>query len=290
MRFFILFLLALPVLSGCVKNNPDPIWLQIDEWTLESNPASVNDPGALTHNFSDVWVYVDNKVIGVFELPCKIPVLASGENILIQLYPTIRNNGISATKKIYPFVENYEVTMDLVAGQTYHFSPTTRYYAETNFWIEDFESSSFKINTNNSISNASIVKENSVAISQWGSYGHIALTNTDSLWVGLTATENLNLPKSGAEVYLEINYYNTNSLLTGVLSYINGTGTDNPYISLNAQSTSDVHWKKIYIDLKEIISNTYTSDYYKIYLRALKTVDDTPSTDVYIDNIKLLYF
>ena len=94
----ILFFGAL-LLSSCVKNNPEPVWLSLDKWTLEANPTQVDDAGQLTQNLSEVWVYVDNKIIGVFELPCKIPILVSG-NVNIQLYPAVRNNGIAATKKI----------------------------------------------------------------------------------------------------------------------------------------------------------------------------------------------
>lgn len=289
MKRFLFPLLILPLLGACVKNNPEPIWLEIDAWTLESNSASLESPGVLEHNFTDVWVYVDNKIVGVFEVPCKIPVLTSG-NKKIQLFPTIRNNGISATKKIYPFVESFEVTMDLQEGETYHIAPKTRYYSNCHFWLEEFENSTTLIETDNSVSNATMTVGNFPGVSQWGNCGHIALTNADSLWAGITSTSFTNLPKQGAEVFLEINYHNTNSLLTGVLSYLNGVSTDHPNISMNAQSQSTVHWKKIYIDLHEIISNTYTATSYKMYFRALKSIDNTPNTDVYIDNIKIVHF
>lgn len=288
MKYFFLLLLVYPILSGCVKNNPDPVWIEIDQWTLESNPLIPGGEGVLSHNFTDVWVYIDNKVIGVFELPCKIPVLVSG-NKLIQLYPTIRNNGISATKKIYPFVEPYKLTTELVEGATIQISPTTRYYANTDFWIEDFESNTIKIDTDNSVSNASLVRENNASFGPWNYYGHVALSNTDSLWVGLTTGEQY-LPKSGAEVYLELNYYNTNSLLTGVLSYLNATPTSHPNISLNKQDVATAKWKKIYIDLRDIVSNTYTAQYYKQYFQAIKNVGDPNNSDVYLDNIKIVHF
>ena len=106
MRYILLLFPVLLILSSCVKNNPQPVWLEINERTLQSNPNATDEQGEMTHNFSDVWVYVDNKVIGVFELPCKIPVLVSGA-AKVQLYPTVRNNGIASTKKLYPFVEAF---------------------------------------------------------------------------------------------------------------------------------------------------------------------------------------
>lgn len=285
MRYLYIFVLLSFGLSSCVKNNPAPIWLDISKWTLNSNPNSGMNPGQLTQNFTDVWVYIDGSVVGVFELPCKVPVLVSG-SCKVTLYPTVRNNGISATKKIYPFVEPYEKTMDLVAGETYTINPTTRYFSETKFWVEDFENSTIKL-TPDPMSNSSLLVENNSTIGPWGYYGHIALTSADSLWVALS-TDIMYLPKSGAEVYLEVNYKNTNSILTGIISYINGSGSDNPNISMNSQS-SDVTWKKIYIDLKDIVSNTPSATYYRPYFRTLLD-SGLSSSDVYIDNIKVVHF
>jgi hypothetical protein len=88
----ILFILPILILFGCVKNNPDPSWLEVTEWTLQSNTALSGAEGELTQNFSDAWVYIDDEVVGVFEVPFKIPILKSGP-CNIKLYPTVRNNG-----------------------------------------------------------------------------------------------------------------------------------------------------------------------------------------------------
>nr|WP_294859439.1 hypothetical protein [uncultured Fluviicola sp.] len=290
MKYLYIFILLSFGLSGCVKNNPLPVYLEINNWTLSSNPNSGvlpnTDPKVLTQNFSDVWVYIDGKIIGVFEVPCKIPVLVSG-SCKVTLYPAIRNNGISATKKIYPFVEPFENTLELTPGETYTFNPITRYNSNTQFWIEDFDESTVKIAPDASASNADMNVEGNSAIGPWDNYGHIALNTTDSLWIGVTS-DFLYLPKSGAEVYMEVDYRNTNSILTGLVSYAAGVATDHPNVSMNAQ-TSDVQWKKIYIDLKDIVSNTASANNYKAYLRTLLDAG-LSSSDVYIDNIKIVHF
>ena len=136
MKKLTLFLFVSLLFAGCVKNNPDPSWLEVNEWTLENN-ISITE-GELVHDFSDAWVYVDDKLIGVFEVPFKIPLLLSG-NSKITLYPTVRNNGISATKKIYPFVEPYIIEANLVQNQTLTINPTTKYYSQTTFRIWDLK-------------------------------------------------------------------------------------------------------------------------------------------------------
>jgi hypothetical protein len=284
----ILFFGAL-LLSSCVRNNPKPVWLSLDKWVLEANPTQVDDAGQLTQNLSDVWVYVDNKIIGVFELPCKIPVLVSG-NVKIQLYPAVRNNGIAATKKIYPFVEPIELQMDLAEGETYTIPMKTRYYNNVKFWIEDFESpSQVQLETDpTSTATLTLNDDPAIALNSGNSYGWVHFTSSDSLWLAYT-TENQVLPQSGAEVYLEIDYRNSNSLLTGVLGISSNDIKQNPNILLNAQDASSNVWKKIYIDLKEIVSNSSSAEYFKQYFRAV-IEDGSSQSDIYIDNIKVVHF
>jgi hypothetical protein len=287
MKYLYFLVLLAFGLSGCVKNNPLPVWLDIKEWTLQSNGASgSHNPGALTHNFSDVWVYVDGKIIGVFEVPCKIPVLVSG-SCKVTLYPAIRNNGLAATKKIYPFVSYHEETLDLVEGQTYTFTPKTQYISSTFFSIEDFDGSTVTITKDASVSSQNLemtIETNG----PWDNYGHLSLNSTDNLWVGVLPQ--LALPKSGAEVYLEIDYKNTNTILTGMTEIQSGgTQVDHPGFSLSRQSSSELRWKKIYIDLKDVVSNTPNGLSYKQYLRMLLDTD-LSSSEVSIDNIKVVHF
>jgi len=288
-HIFVLFCCAL-LFSGCVKNNEKPVWISVDKWVLDPSDSPQSDIGQLTHNFSEVWVYVDNKIIGVFELPCKIPVIVSG-NKKLQLYPAIKNNGISATKKVYPFVKPYEANIDFVPGQTYSFTPHTQYYDNVKCWKEDFTTNSFEIGTDPN-SNAAIMLGNDPDISlgyTGNQYAQIILSQSDSLWIGYTTGE-LDLP-SGKEVYLEIDYRNTNSMLTGVLAVSTANGsTTNPDILLNAQDVNAVTWKKIYIDLKEIVSySASSSDYFEMYFRTLIDSGHTAG-EVYIDNIKVVHF
>ncbi|WP_343631499.1 hypothetical protein [Fluviicola sp.] len=286
MKYLYFFVLLSFGLSSCVKNNPLPVWLEINQWTLNSNPNSAMSPGALTHNFSDVWVYVDGKVIGVFEVPCKIPVLVSG-NCKVQLFPAIRNNGLSVAKKIYPFAKAFETTLELNPGETYTFNPVTSYEANTHFDIEDFESSSLTLEkeTVNSSPNLNLqIPTNG----PWGNYGYLSLNTTDSLWIGLLPE--LTLPKSGAEVYLEFDYKNTSSILTGMIErQVSGNTVDHGGYTANKQSPDNLQWKKIYIDLKDVVSNTPNGIKYRQYLR-MHLDAGLSSGEVSIDNIKVVHF
>lgn len=286
MKSFLVFFLTGLLFSACVKNNPDPSWIEVKEWTLESNPNATQIQGEMTHNITDACVFVDEKIIGIFEVPFKIPILKSG-SVNIKIYPVIKNNGISATKKIYPFLQYYELNTVLEKNKTVTISPTTRYYNDTKFWIEDFEDATIKIE-NDPTSNVQILSGSESPILKYGNfYGRVTLNSTDSLWLAYTNGK-LILPKGGKEVYLEIDYYNTNSVTTGLIVVTSNGASNNPNIQLNKQNPSEVKWKKIYIDLKELVSYSSNANYFEVSFKALYDAGISPS-DIYLDNIKLVY-
>ena len=279
--------LVLMASFGCVKNNKDYAYIEVSSWDLIANPNSVYNVGELTHNFSDAYLYVDDDLIGIFEVPFKVPVLKEG-SVNVKLYPAIRNNGISATKKLYPFVKFYEENIVLTHGGTAQINPKTSYQSPTKFWIEDFEDASIKI-TNDPNSNALMTAGNDPAILQWGNfYGDVQLTTLNNLWVGVT-NSSLNLPK-GSEVYLELNYRNSNSLITGLLAS-SSTGGVAEYINIqvNAQDPNQLAWKKIYIDLKELVSNSGPANVFEQFFKAELNAGKTDAS-VQLDNIKVVYF
>jgi hypothetical protein len=285
-------LLALPLLLlfGCVKNNPNPSWLEVTEWTLISNTFLSGAEGELTHNFSDAWVYIDDEVIGVFEVPFKIPILKSGP-CNIKLYPTVRNNGISATKKIYPFMEAYEISTELIQNQTTTINPVTKYNSMSQFSIEDFED---PLNLNILVDqNTSAIKStptSNIDLQSFNGnfYGLIELNAIDSSWIASTQNQ-LSIAK-GREAYLEVDYYNSNSITTGLIYVKPDNSTENnPNIRLQPQDPSTIRWKKIYIDLKELIGYSPNgSNFLQSFIAYLD--EGKNESEIRLDNIKVVYF
>ena len=272
--------------SSCIKNNPDPAWLEVTKWSLVANPNSENQTGELTHNFSEAWVYIDDKIVGVFEVPFKIPILQSG-NVNIKIYPAIKNNGIAATKKIYPFVEVFEVNANLVQNQTLTLNPITRYVSVTKFWIEDFEDPAVKIITDPNSQTALSQGSDPLILEYGNNYGEVNLNLTDSTWVAFT--EQLPYIQIGKEVYLEIDYYNTNALITGLIAISPSSVINNQNVQLNPQDPASVKWKKIYIDLKEVVSNSSAQADFRISFQSLIDSGDSEGKIV-LDNIKVVSF
>lgn len=281
-KYLLLTVLSIILLS-CVKNNPDPSWIEIKEWTLVENPNASVSAGELTHNFTDAWVYVNNSLLGVFEVPCKVPVLASG-NATITVFPTIRNNGISATKKIYPFVSSHIENVVLTQNETTTINPVTQYNASTDFWIEDFENATFKL-THDNPSPATLIIES--APNGLNKYGRVLMNSSANLWAAYTS-EALDFP-SGSEIYLEVDYYNTNKLVTGLIAIqADGSNANNVNIAMNAQSADNIKWKKIYIDLRELVNASGGVSFLQSF-RA--TLDEGDSEGlILIDNIKVVNY
>ncbi|PHR46177.1 MAG: hypothetical protein COA32_11505 [Fluviicola sp.] len=282
-RFYILFII--PFLFTCAKKQPEASWLIVEPWELIANPdVGPNDHGALTHNVTEAFISMDGQLLGAFSLPAKIPVIGEGSHSFI-LIPGVKNNGISATKRRYPFLQQYSASIELFKDDTVVMAPTTMYYKELTFKIEDFEDATMDFEEGSG-STASLVKGDDAQYLQWGnSYGEIQLNDSNSL-LSIVSEFVGSMPKQGAEVYLELDFLNTNSVLTSVISYGNGTYHDDPYIQLNPQDNPV--WKHIYIDLKEIVSTRSTSPFNEVSFNM--TLDEEGTNKfVLLDNIKVIH-
>jgi hypothetical protein len=118
-------------------------------------------------------------------------------------------------------------------------------------------------------------------------YARVQLNQSDSLWIAYT-TFNSYLPK-GKEVYLEIDYYTTNHVVTGLLAISPSGIKRNINYQLNRSTPETVKWKKIYLDLRELIGASDANAYFDHSFEALKHAD-SDQTEIRIDNIKVVYF
>ena len=207
---------------GCKQEDITPSWIKINEFGLITN---IETQGWDTHGITDAWVYLDNEHLGVHQVPCTIPVLAEGEHTFTIL-PGIKNNGISSTRRSYPFYQPFEVTGTLTKNDTFEINPITAYRTSVEFaFIEDFENAgiSFLKGPASDTNFVFVNEDEHPEIVEYGDKcGGIFLTELDSLFTANTE-EFMNLPK-GEEVYLEIDYRNNNSIAMGVLArYPDGT-------------------------------------------------------------------
>jgi hypothetical protein len=280
------FILILFLFTSCIKNNPDPSWLEISPWELIENPNEQGMAGTLSHSFKEAYVTVNGKILGYFQLPAKLPILIYG-NSDITIYPAVRNNGISATKKIYPFCKEYQINAELKANETVKIQPVTNYINNLFYWVEDFEDAAFDLQTMPE-SKASLIKDNKAQYLKYGNYyGYVKLNKIDSIWV-CESIPFYNVPKQGAEVYLEIDYMTTNPMLTTLNAYVDGIIRPNPNIQLNSYDIQEIGWKKIYIDLKELVSS-YNNASHFVHVFTAILQKGLSEGEIFIDNIRFVY-
>ena len=95
----IIALLLLTSIISCKKEdiNDIPSYMTIEEITLDENS---------THNITDAWVYIDDNLHGVYELPANFPILTQGKHKL-RIKAGIKDNGIAGTRIPYPFYSSY---------------------------------------------------------------------------------------------------------------------------------------------------------------------------------------
>ena len=276
--------------TSCNKMEGDqtvPSYLKIDSVFIETYyPVE----GSSSHKITDVWVYVDDQQMGVFELPALFPILKSGKHRL-EIRPGIKLNGISSTRVPYPFYEpiiydNFNFIPDSVLNMG---AIRTKYYDNIEFtWLEDFEGPSISIieseSSDTTIERTQPVNSPEAFLSDHSSYsGEIVLTSDKPTFWGYSFNA-FDLPRDSKPVALEIDFKTNNSLVVGVLSSLPGEYKWDDLVYLNHTDS----WNKIYINIGPTTSRYPKAYDFKIYFRAGRESGVTQS-EIFIDNIKLIH-
>ena len=292
-NFSVVILLSVFVVSGCYKFKGDetiPAYISIDDINLNTYYP---DEGTNSEDIIDVWVYLDDGLVGVFELPIQdyepIPILASGKHKL-EIRPGIKLNGISSTRVPYPFYKPIIFEdFDFIPGTTQSLGTlSTTYYSDTKFaWLEGFEQSSISFeNYNDTIIQRTEPENNPIAfLSPNSRYsGEINLTTERSQWLG-TSYNSFDMQTAGTIILLELNFKTNNYLQVGLWIRDQYGLDEKDLLILNH---TDGEWKKIYINLGSNLSLAPLAYDYKVIFRA-GLESDLTSTKLLIDNIKIVY-
>lgn len=267
-----------------------PSYLQVEDFILVDNPNI--EEGALTQNFSDVWVYVDDQTIGAFEIPTEqIPVLEEGEHKLT-LAPGIKYNGMSGTRGPYQFIELLIIEdFNFVKDSIIEFVPQVRYADNTWFeWKENFEQGQGFISIVPTINSDTSLQIYPRSDSQGNAgAGFLSLISPVLEVVSpadpSTPTLGFDLP-AGQPVFLEIGYNTNIKMIVGL--FIRELGVSITQHSIVVINPSHGVWKKMYVNLSPTITDFNDADYYYVFVRAdYEASSEAPQ--VLLDNLKLIY-
>ena len=288
----VVFIAGFWIFPSCQKFSGEqeiPAYVKVDSFNLVANPLI--EEGALTQNIADVWVFVDGKSLGCYELPTVIPVLESGNHQLI-LAPGVLFNGISGTRGQYPYLKPYkDVSFNFIIDSVITVNPDVSYYDNTVFtWIEDFEDGfvSLEPTSNSDTSIQQMINSPTSPL-----YGHITgvgyLDNERKILECATNADQsigFELPASNIPVFLEMDYNTNNHLSIGMFVQLtDGQLIQYPTVIVNP---SGEVWKKIYINFTPLTNRYYNAAYYNVFVRADKFDDDSEPV-VKFDNFKLLF-
>jgi hypothetical protein len=282
-RNFVLLILVLFIsLSSCEIINPEeqiPSYLRID--SIEYNIASSNE--AKISNLTDAWVYIDDQILGAFELPAEFPVLAEGKH-KVTIKPGIKVSGISETRGAYPFFENYITEVNFIADSAVSIIPVATYYKETQFFInEDFESSGVLFEKT-SRSDTSLVKTNDTKLVLDGEFSGVVHLNTNARMFECKSIEFLKIPTAGKPVFLEICYKSDIPFTIGFFANFFQTSEQHSVLVVNTSAV----WNKIYINLADAISNYSDARDFNIFI-GTTIPEGVSEATLYFDNIRLVH-
>lgn len=299
---YILLFFAVLVLfvSSCDDTDLTPAYLVITKEDLQNcvNVSTFNDDqdeaygeielnAIASQNFKDVWVYLNGKNLGCWELPCKIPILPNyTDSNYVQLVPGIRLNGVSTMIPVYPFLAPFNTTYYMDKDKTYRLSDRNvkfKYAAAVKFpLLETFEQSTEFSSIDADGVNMEISTEDNKTV------GKITLQDTVTLFDIKSPT--YYLKGSGNFTFWEMDYKCDNDISIQLFVYTS-TGTISPVSLVTLNKTNGV-WKKIYINLTSTLTD-YTTSAATIGVELVMTgnrLSNNNVTNFYFDNIKLITF
>ncbi len=264
------FILIMITILSCKKDNETiPANIRINDITLNE----INT----TYKITDAWVYVDDQLQGVYELPALFPVLNNGKHNL-RIKAGIKNNGIAATRISYPFYTSFILeNFEFVPNEIKTINPIVSYLDSTNYFVEDFEGIGINVSSTN-------ISDTIINILNDGTNNYGSGILNDSLLTFEISTDDLTtLPQAGSPVFLELDYKSNTQFLVGV--YINySLVVKKELIWINPKE----NWNKIYIDLTNTISEGINAPSFSIFI-GMKRDYNLDTNAIYFDNIRIIY-
>ncbi len=276
-------LLVTIVLQGCDIINPqekEPAYLYIPSFAFQANL----NQGTSSEEITEVWVYAEDRSLGVYDLPAKIPILELGTSN-IRIFAGIKNNGISNTRIRYPFYAPFDTTLTISAFQTDTLVPHFSYYNQAVISEKGFEGGNFLVQTGTNNGNFSVTNQAAqVFEGNRSGWGHLDAGSTHLFYKD---EDDLNYT-SGDNVFLELNYSSNTIFSVGYITTTGGIQSKNVALIINPSNSGDgltPVWKKIYIDFGYVLQQNTSAQFHELYFEAIPANATTP-VNIFLDNLK----
>ena len=289
LRRFAAYLLVVISVTACEKFDREetiPSYIYISDISVNADYA---DEGTSDDDISDAWVFVNDQLIGAWELPATVPILSTGPTN-IKVKAGVRKNGIAASRIQYPFLLLDEIDVDLVATQVDTLTPVVEYEDGINIDNFTFDNAGIEFVVMDGSDTTLRRTTDPQYVFEGGGSGIVEVDENRHYLIMRTDRE-YDFPINNDPVYLEFNYKSTNSMAIGMYGYRdNGEFSKNPKIILHPSTddNGDAQWKKIYVNFTDKVAQLQTFDYFEIYLET--NLDQNATSGILlIDNFKVLW-
>jgi hypothetical protein len=272
------------LLAGCELINPEervPAFLRMEQYSISTTAGQ----GYPIHNLKDAWVYHNEELIGVYELPSSIPILAEGPTEL-RIKPGMRVSGQVGQRSSHPFLNDLEPTITLFPDSHVVYNPTVTYRSGSVFkWMEEFEGAGVTVVT--TAQNDGELARVQGAEAFAGQSLKLSLTGSQLVMECATALA-YTLPKAGAPIILELTYRNNNRLFIGLIS---SQPTGSAQTTIMALNPSPDEWNHVYINVGETVSSSSLANAigHQVFFGFIRDEGLTGEAYAIIDNIKLIH-
>lgn len=270
---------------GCSKIDPKievPSYIEIDDYSVVTD---TNTQGTNNQSFTNVLVLTATQNLGYYPLPAKIPILGSG-NTRLNIRPVILVNGVKFLRLDYPVMAGYDTIFPLQQGQVLKVKPTFKYYTSSSFpLLEDFEGPNNQLVNSDPLDTVTAKKDHANAI--YGGECYTLHLDSAHALSQVQSVSGFTVSTTGASTYLELNYKGNMPMEIGVIGSDNPGFISNPDRRVSGGVNATDVWKKVYINLSEIVRYPPVHQCYFLYFYISRSFGDINS-QVFIDNVKVV--
>lgn len=265
--------------SSFDKEEAVPAYLRIDSITFQrSSPLQ----GTESQNITEAWVFIDDQLQGIYDLPCEVPVLALGAHNL-KIRGGILRNLNSDQRVDYPLWATYSQDVELSSNQTLVVNPVVGYFEDVTTSEENFEDAGVQMVKSPNSDTTIFTTTRTDEVFEGNGSGKMVLTPNQFRAV-VETNKRLTLPR-GVPVFLELNFNTTADLRVGLVGRTNANG--NTYNVIVGIKPTQGKWKKGYINLSEFVNLQAFGATFDVYFDMAR---EHPNGDsCVIDNIKFVY-
>lgn len=284
------FALIALLLTGCDFSDREeatvPAYIHIPRFNTET--PNDGSKGSASHRFHDVWVYANNRLLGIYGVPSTIPIPNAGQTN-IRIEPGILRSGQFLERMIYPVVQTYETNISLTPQKVDTVVPMFRYRPNVTFpVIEDFDRIGFRftINPLYQIPGDTVVRFSGEGAHDTSNFSGRILLEPDTRIFQMYTTETYLLPGFNQPVFWEMDYNSDVTLVFGYY-YIEPNQPVSIANEVIRLLPTNGQWNKVYIALNQEIAPRPIGTRFRFFIALAKL--QGAQVNVMLDNLKLTH-